>query len=112
LESGRDANHSALPLPNPSRTLPSLNPGKGLVYIVGSYAYPGIPLLEGCVGSSKRVMGTLVDDLGLSSPSLASGIDEKRRKDEKGTKGGEVDWSRGRGGFIGRVWRWRSVERL
>jgi hypothetical protein len=108
LESGRDANHSALPLPNPSRTLPSLNPGKGLVYIVGSYAYPGIPLLEGCVGSSKRVMGTLVDDLGLSSPSpsLSAEIDEKRRKEEEG------DWSKGRGGFIGRVWRWRSGEGL
>jgi hypothetical protein len=84
------------------------------VYIVGSYAYPGIPLLEGCVGSSKRVMVTLVDDLGLSSqsPSLASGIDEKRRKGEKGRKEGEVDWSKGRGGFIGRVWRWRSGEGL
>jgi hypothetical protein len=85
------------------------------VYIVGSYAYPGIPLLEGCVGSSKRVMGTLVDDLGLSSPSssfLSAEIDEKRRKDEKRTKGGEVDWSKGRGGFIGRVWRWRSGEGL
>jgi len=105
---------SALPLPNPLRTLPSLNPGKGLVYIVGSYAYPGIPLLEGCVGSSRKVMGTLVDDLGLSSPSLSlsSGMDVKRMKDEKGRKEGEVDWSKGRGGFIGRVWRWRSGEGL
>jgi hypothetical protein len=84
------------------------------VYIVGSYAYPGIPLLEGCVGSSKRVMGTLVDDLGLSSlsPSPSSGVDEKRRKDEKGRKEEEVDWGNGRGGFIGRVWRWRSGEGL
>jgi hypothetical protein len=64
------------------------------VYIVGSYAYPGIPLLEGCVGSSKKVVGALVDHLSLSG------------KEE------EVDWSIGRGGFIGRVWRWRSGEGL
>jgi hypothetical protein len=82
------------------------------VYIVGSYAYPGIPLLEGCVGSSKRVLGTLVDDLGLSSSFLSAEIDEKRRKDEKGRKEGEVDWSKGRGALIGRVWRWRSGEGL
>jgi hypothetical protein len=84
------------------------------VYIVGSYAYPGIPLLEGCVGSSRRVLGTLVDDLGLSSPisSPVSLINGKERKDEKGRKEGEVDWSKGRGGFIFRVWRWRSGEGL
>jgi hypothetical protein len=91
---------SALPLPNPSRTLPSLNPGKGLVYIVGSYAYPGIPLLEGCVGSSRRLMGTLVDDLNLDSALQCMDADI------------EVDWSTGRGGLIGRVWRWRSAEGL
>jgi hypothetical protein len=82
------------------------------VYIVGSYAYPGIPLLEGCVGSSKKVLGTLVDDLGLSSSFLSTEIDEKGRKGEKGRKEEEVDWSQGRGGFIGRVWRWRSGEGL
>jgi hypothetical protein len=85
------------------------------VYIVGSYAYPGIPLLEGCVGSSKKVLGTLVDDLGLSSPSssfLSAENNEKRRNGGKGMKEEEVDWSQGRGGFIGRVWRWRSGEGL
>lgn len=61
------------------------------MYIVGSYAYPGIPLLEGCVGSSKCVMDVLVDDLNLDVDA-------------------GVDWSRGRGGVIGRVWRWRSSE--
>jgi len=38
-------------------------------------------------------------------------MDEKRMKGEKGRKE-EVDWSKGRGGFIGRVWRWRSGEDL
>jgi len=29
-----------------------------------------------------------------------------------GDKKGEVEWSRGRGGLVGRVWRWRSGEEL
>jgi len=56
-------------------------------------------------------MSTLEDDLGLSSPlspspsslsSTTSSTDEMGRKEE------EVDWSKGRGGLIGRLWRWRS----
>lgn len=69
------------------------------MYIVGSYAYPGIPLLEGCVGSSKKVLSTLADDLSLDL------VSEGVKRDST-----EVDWSRGRGGFTGRVWRWRSGE--
>ena len=71
------------------------------MYIVGSYAYPGIPLLEGCVGSSKKVLDTLVDD--LSVDLVSEGVD-------RGSA--EVDCSRGRGGLVGRVWRWRSGEGL
>ena len=70
------------------------------MYIVGSYANPGIPLLEGCVGSSRRVVDMLVDDLELE---LDSG---------EGPEGGEVDWNVGRGGLIGRSWRWRRVREL
>ena len=59
-----------------------------VVYLAGSYAYPGIPLLEGCVGSAKHaaeaVLGERLDDLG------------------------GVDWSVGQGGVLGRLWRWRS----
>jgi len=51
-------------------------------------------------------MSTLEDDLGLSSPSSMPSIGEKGRKED------EVDWSKGRGGLIGRVWRWRSAEGL
>jgi len=71
------------------------------VYIVGSYAYPGIPLLEGCVGSSKKVLRTLVDDLSLDL--VSQGLERDNT---------DVDWGKGRGGIIGRVWRWRSGEGL
>ena len=71
------------------------------MYIVGSYAYPGIPLLEGCVGSSKKVLSTLVDDLSLNMSSQEVARDSL-----------EVDWSKGRGGLFGRMWRWRSGEGL
>ena len=90
---------SALPLPTPHLTLPALNPGKGSVYIVGSYAPPGMPLLEGCVGSSRRVVDMLVDDLDLAS---STDLGEAR----------EVDWEVGRGRLIGRLWRWRRVREL
>ena len=71
------------------------------MYIVGSYAYPGIPLLEGCVGSSKKVLSTLADDLSLDLVS---------ERVERGST--EVYWSKGRGGIFGRIWRWRSGEGL
>ena len=60
-------------------------------------------------------MSTLEDDLGLSSlssPSSSSSSSTTSSTDEKGRKDVEVDWSKGRGGLIGRVWRWRSGEGL
>jgi len=56
-------------------------------------------------------MSALEDDLGLSSlssPSSSSSSSTTSSTDEKGRKEEEVDWSQGRGGSIGRVWRWRS----
>jgi hypothetical protein len=84
----------ALPLRD-ARTLAGLHPpteARPLVALVGSYAYPGIPLLEGCVGSARRV----VEDLLHLPPQAAAG---------------GVDWDAGRGGVIGRLWRWRRVGR-
>jgi hypothetical protein len=92
---GRMLIKSALPLSNPARTIPLLHPSHGMIYLAGSYAYPGIPLLEGCVGSAKRVTEALVEDLGID--------------DDEG-EGERVDWSKGRGGFIGRLWRWRKRD--
>ncbi|TXT03864.1 hypothetical protein VHUM_04287 [Vanrija humicola] len=86
----------ALPLRS-KETLVGFHPPRGadpapLIYLAGSYAYPGIPLLEGCVGSARRV----VDDIcGLGSYPATGG----------------VDWETGRGGLLGRVWRWRLVGR-
>lgn len=59
-----------------------------LVHLVGSYAYPGIPLLEGCVGSARRVAREI---LGREP---------------------EVDWDAARGGIVGRAWRWRRRARV
>lgn len=73
----------ALPLSD-ERTLDALR-GQERIFIAGSYAYPGIPLLEGCVGSARRVVrdvfGPVAD--------------------------GGVDWEAGRGSLLGRAWRWR-----
>lgn len=86
----------ALPLRS-KETLVGFHPPRGadpapLIYLAGSYVYPGIPLLEGCVGSARRV----VDDIcGLGSYPATGG----------------VDWETGRGGLVGRVWRWRLVGR-
>ena len=69
----------ALPVRNP-KLFDRLHPKAtdGLVYLAGSYAYPGIPLLEGCVGSARRaasaVLGQDMDDIG------------------------NIDWTAGRGG--------------
>lgn len=59
-----------------------------LIYLAGSYAYPGIPLLEGCVGSARRA----VEDM------FGTGVRPET---------GGVDWSAGQGGLVGRMWRWR-----
>lgn len=95
---------SALPLSNPSRTIPQLHPSPGLVYLAGAYAYPGIPLLEGCIGSSRRVVRSVVRDFELDvHAGTGKGTDG-------GVKGDRVDWSKGRGGVVGRIWRWRKIE--
>ena len=95
---------SALPLPNPSRTTPQLHPSPGLVYLAGAYAYPGIPLLEGCIGSSRRVVRSVVREFELD---VHAGTGKGSDGDAKGDR---VDWSKGRGGVVGRIWRWRKNE--
>ena len=82
----------ALPLPD-ATTLKRLHPSvtkDSIVHLAGSYAYPGIPLLEGCVGSArlaaKRVLGDEVTDPG------------------------GIDWQAGEGGRVGRIWRWRRSK--
>lgn len=78
--------------------IPALHPpSPGIVYLAGSYAYPGIPLLEGCVGSAKRVVKALSDDLCQSHSD--------RLEDSEGP-----DWSKGQGGLMGRIWRWRNSD--
>ena len=74
----------ALPLRDP-RVLLDIHPegSDRRVYLAGSYAYPGIPLLEGCVGSAKIVIR---DILGHEA---------------------SLDWETGRGSLLGRIWRWR-----
>jgi len=92
----------ALPLQNPEATLCALHPpsragSRPLIHLAGSYAYPGIPLLEGCVGSAKRVVEEILEQ--------HSG----HERDEK-SRGGAVDkldWTAGDGSFLGRAWRWR-----
>ncbi|CAK9786435.1 FAD/NAD(P)-binding domain-containing protein [Cutaneotrichosporon oleaginosum] len=61
---------------------------KPRVFLAGSYAYPGIPLLEGCVGSARRVV-----------------------EDMMGREVRSVDWEAGRGSLAGRAWRWRWSPR-
>ncbi|ORY35873.1 hypothetical protein BCR39DRAFT_512746 [Naematelia encephala] len=86
----------ALPLKHAKTTLKSLHPPisskKRILFLAGSYAHPGIPLLEGCIGSAKRVV---CDMLSL----------------EPEGKVGNVNWDIGRGNLIGRAWRWRWRSR-
>ncbi|BEI89149.1 uncharacterized protein CcaverHIS019_0205110 [Cutaneotrichosporon cavernicola] len=83
----------ALPLADDD-TLNGLHPrrgpgeGRARVFLAGSYAYPGIPLLEGCVGSARRVV-----------------------EDMLGREVRCIDWDAGRGSFAGRAWRWRRSPR-
>ncbi|WRT70522.1 uncharacterized protein IL334_007520 [Kwoniella shivajii] len=82
----------ALPLRQPNQILPYLrNPSpSACVYIVGSYAYPGIPLLEGCVGSAKLAVERIL----ANDPAHMSKISG-------------IDWDHGRGNWVARAWRWR-----
>ncbi|WWC65427.1 uncharacterized protein I303_108045 [Kwoniella dejecticola CBS 10117] len=104
----------ALPLKEPCKILPflrntskSYSPPSTIVHIVGSYAYPGIPLLEGCVGSAKMAAEILLAELRpeRSHPDgKPMDISEMRR-----VVGG-VDWTTGKGGIWGRIWRWRLID--
>ncbi|WWD08504.1 hypothetical protein V865_006616 [Kwoniella europaea PYCC6329] len=92
----------ALPLKQPNKILPQLRSSSldSCVYIVGSYAYPGIPLLEGCVGSAKMTVESLLADAyerrtGFVRPILPAG---------------KLDWEVGKGGRFARTWRWRWYE--
>ena len=97
-------NFSALPLRNPSKTIRALHPSPGIVYLAGAYAWSGIPLLEGCIGSAKRVVRSITTDFDSELESIRAG-----RAGKKGLQG-EVDWNKGRGGLVGRIWRWRRTE--
>lgn len=101
------AETSALPLRDP-RILDALHPlsstNTAAVYLAGSYAYPGIPLLEGCVGSAKRAVEAILEDWQRS----------QGERDEHGEKleyrklvDDAVDWDAGKGGVLGRLWRWK-----
>lgn len=106
---------SALPLRNPFKTIRALHPSHGVVYLAGAYAWSGIPLLEGCIGSAKRVVNSITTDFNQGS-SIDS--DQTRLRPRKKGMGGEgelemeVDWSKGRGGLVGRIWRWRRTEEI
>ncbi|OCF42573.1 hypothetical protein I317_03557 [Kwoniella heveanensis CBS 569] len=102
----------ALPLRRPRETLSALRPTLSRIYIAGSYAYPGIPLLEGCVGSAKLAVEAILRD------RYPAEVEDSRATDGTDTVGsaamqdenvhvGGVDWTRGRGGWVERVWTWR-----
>ncbi|KAL0253621.1 hypothetical protein I308_100996 [Cryptococcus tetragattii IND107] len=107
----------ALAISNPHETLPLLQPHSlnALIYLAGSYVYPGIPLLEGCVGSAKDVVKSILEGeryhietkLG-ESPDMW----DKKKRGRKIEPVGGIDWEVGRGGLIMRAWRWRwNTER-
>ncbi|TYJ51116.1 hypothetical protein B9479_008331, partial [Cryptococcus floricola] len=121
----------ALALKDPLSTLQNLQPHspKALIYLAGSYVHPGIPLLEGCVASARKVVeGVLEGDryhhvrklgegkgrgegknLGVGRKVGKGGIKGKGKGQGQGGVGGVggVDWSVGEGSKVGRVWRWR-----
>jgi hypothetical protein len=98
----------ALPLSTPGPTLANLHPPipdgahAPLVHLAGSYAYPGIPLLEGCVGSAVRAASEI-----LASAYAARVPQSSARRAQRVAQLGGVDWDAGRGGLIGRLWRHR-----
>ncbi|WVR08447.1 hypothetical protein IAU60_005502 [Kwoniella sp. DSM 27419] len=91
----------ALPLTHPRRTLTAIRSNAQEVHIAGSYAYPGIPLLEGCVGSAKLAVEAILH--GQSGQHEEGGIAQAGT----GRHIGEIDWDHGRGGWVERMWRWR-----
>ncbi|WVQ86007.1 hypothetical protein IAT38_008175 [Cryptococcus sp. DSM 104549] len=113
----------ALPASNSAQTLESLRAHSlnALVYLAGSYVYPGIPLLEGCVGSAKLAVEAMLEAdqyhherrLAESGRKSEQGKGKKAKKAKaKGDEGcGGVDWDVGRGGRVMRAWRWRWHKR-
>ncbi|OXG96093.1 hypothetical protein C345_00480 [Cryptococcus neoformans A2-102-5] len=101
----------ALAISNPHEILPLLQPHSlnALVYLAGSYVYPGIPLLEGCVGSAKEVVKSILEGEKYRAESeLREGPDKQgKRKQKQIEPVGGIDWEVGRGGLITKAWRWR-----
>lgn len=85
---------------DPVHTFRDLHPAsrEAIVHLAGSYAHPGIPLLEGCIGSAIRATQAV-----LSSETTGVAVPATRSK----AKLGGVDWTTGQGGLVGRIWRWR-----
>jgi hypothetical protein len=69
-----------------------------LVLFAGAYAYPGIPLLEGCVGSALRATRTFIESID-GEKTLQAQVQTDRI--------GGIDWTTGLGGKWGRLWRAR-----
>ncbi|WVQ70536.1 hypothetical protein IAR50_000055 [Cryptococcus sp. DSM 104548] len=109
----------ALALTNPTSTLNNLQPHSlnALIYLAGSYVHPGIPLLEGCVASAKKVVEFILEaDRHHHEQKLKEGKGKWKDLAKAGRKGkgkggnggvGGVDWRVGEGSKLGRVWRWR-----
>ncbi|WWC72398.1 uncharacterized protein I206_106360 [Kwoniella pini CBS 10737] len=104
----------ALPLKEPCKVLPFLQntsrsylPPSTIVHIVGSYAYPGIPLLEGCVGSAKMAAEFILMEV---RPERNHPDGKPMDVSEMRKVVGGVDWTTGKGGIWGRLWRWRLID--
>lgn len=98
----------ALPLRTPGPTLADLHPPipdgahTSLVHLAGSYAYPGIPLLEGCVGSAVRATSEILASASVARERVQQ---SSARRGQRVAQLGGVDWDAGRGGLLGRLWR-------
>lgn len=97
------------------KTFELLHPHEdGLVYLAGSYAHPGIPLLEGCVASAITAVGRVIKDLRdtTSQPESTAKDSLPQKADPALSLGflGEIDWSAGQGSWLSRAWRWRRSQ--
>lgn len=97
------------------KTFELLHPQEdGLVYLAGSYAHPGIPLLEGCVASARTAVGRVIKDLRHSSSQLESTAEDSLPQKADTVPSldllGGIDWSAGRGSWLSRAWRWRCSQ--
>ncbi|WWC92098.1 uncharacterized protein L201_007052 [Kwoniella dendrophila CBS 6074] len=102
----------ALPLKEPGKVLAFLrtNTPESCVYIVGSYAYPGIPLLEGCVGSAKLAVENIIrNTIPRPKPQFIRHRWHQEEVEPKKDIGG-VNWEIGKGDKLQRWWRWRWIQ--